>query len=135
MFLILLALSFSGVADTVSARRHRTVHAAFGERRASFPNLDMEAGCKDVSNNALNKTVDYKGCMNEERAAREELKKEWASYSASMHDQCMHLVTPPALPSYITLQECLKMSSDAQKMAKSGGVSQLGKTMESPSRN
>ena len=33
-----------------------------------------------------------------------------------MREQCLFLVTPPALPSYITLQTCLNTVRDAVKM-------------------
>jgi hypothetical protein len=131
-FLALVALSFNGIADTVRAMNGRTA-AANQESRSSLPNLNIEAGCQDVAKNDLNKTTDYPGCVSEERKAREQLQKEWASYPADMHSQCMHLVTPPALPSYVSLQECLKMARDAQKMMKTDGATDIGKTMQSPS--
>jgi len=131
-FLALVALSFNGIADTVRAMNGRTA-AANQESRSSLPNLNIEAGCQDVAKNDLNKTTDYPGCVSEERKAREQLQKEWASYPADMHSQCMHLVTLPALPSYVSLQECLKMARDAQKMMKTDGATDIGKTMQSPS--
>ncbi len=131
-FLLLIALSFNGIADTVRAMNARTI-AANQESRSSLPNLNIEAGCQDLAKNDLNKTTDYPGCVSEERKAREQLRKEWASYPADMHSQCMHLVTPPALPSYVSLQECLKMARDAQKMMKTDGAADIGKTTEVPS--
>ena len=131
-FLALIALSINGIADTVRATNGRT-SAASQESRSGLPNLNIEAGCQDVAKNDLNKTTDYPGCLSEERKAREQLQKEWASYPSDMHTQCMHLVTPPALPSCVSLQECLKMALDAQKMMKSDGATDIGKTMQAPS--
>ncbi len=122
----LLCLGFPDLAHA------REAHSAGRESHSALPNLDISSGCKDVSKNDLNKTTDYSGCISEEQTARRQLKKEWASYSRDMHDQCMNLVTPPALPSYVTLQECLQMSRDAKKMAKTNGAAQIGKTMETP---
>ena len=133
MFILpLIALSFNGIADTVRATNARTA-AASKESQSSLPNLNIEAGCKNVAKNDLNKTTDYPGCLSEERKARDELRNEWASYPADMHSQCLHLVTPPALPSYVSLQECLKMARDAQTMIKSDGATEIGKAMQSPS--
>ena len=132
-FLALVALSFNGVADTVRAMNSRTA-AANQESRSSLPNLNIEAACQDVAKNDLNKTTDYPGCISDESKARDQLRKEWASYPADMHSQCLHLVTPPALPSYVSLQECLKMSRDARKLTKSDGATDIGKTIQSPSR-
>ena len=134
MFIIpLMALSIAGAADSVRAMNGRTA-AANQESRSSLPNLNIEAACQDVAKNDLNKTTDYPGCMSKERASREQLRKEWASYPADMHEQCVTLVTPPALQSYVTLQECLKMARDAQKMTKNDGATEIGKTMQAPSR-
>ena len=135
MFIIpLLVLSFNGLAGTVRALNYRA-SAATLESRSSLPNLNIEAGCQDVAKNDLNKTTDYPGCLSEERKARGQLQKTWASYPADMHSQCMHLVTPPALPSYVTLQECLKTARDAQKMTKNDGATEIGKTMQAPSHD
>ena len=119
-----IAASVLGVADTVNARRSA----------AALPTLDIEGGCRDVAKNDLNKTKDYSGCVSDERSAREEVRKEWASYSGATHDQCLHLVTPPALPSYVTLQQCLHISRDAQKLGSQYGPDTIGKTLEAPSK-
>lgn len=123
MFIIpLIAMSVVGVADTVRAMNHD-----------SLPSLNIEAGCKDVAKNGLNKTTDFPGCLKDERKARDLLHKEWASYSGDMHIQCLHLVTPAALPSYVTLQQCLVMARDAQKLIKSDGATEISKTLQVPS--
>ncbi len=124
---LLIALICSGGAGAAARNG--------GERRGALPRLDVEAGCRDIARNDLNKTTDYPGCIAEEQAAHDQLRKEWASYPGDMHDQCMHLVTPPALPSYITLQECLKMSRDARQMSKTDGATEIGKTMREPSKD
>ena len=132
MFLTLMALSFLGVADTVQILQAQAARAATREG-GGVPNLDVQSGCKDMANNQLNKTTNYDGCLRDERTAREQLQKEWASYPADSHSQCIHLVTPPALPSYVTLQECLKLARDARNMTKdSSGAEQIGKTMQTP---
>ncbi len=46
IFVILLGLSFWGVADTVRARQD-----AAGEEKSGMPALNIEAGCRDVSKN------------------------------------------------------------------------------------
>jgi hypothetical protein len=82
--------------------------------RATMLTLDVEAGCRDVDRMGLNKT-NYSSCISEERDARTQLETEWPSFSETAHEQCLHLVTEPALPSYVTLQECLHMGQDAKK--------------------
>ena len=110
MFIIpLMALSIAGAADTACAMNGRTA-AANQESRSSLPNLNIEAACQDVAKNDLNKTTDYPGCMSKERASREQLQKEWASYPADMHEQCVHS----------------RNSSSASKLCDATGMSQNG---------
>ncbi len=130
----LLAFSFLGLVGAVRVIDAKAF-AAGRETRSSLPNLNIEAGCQDAANNALNKTTNYSGCMSKEHTARAQLGKEWASYSEDMQGECLHLVTPPALPSYVTLQECLKMARDARAMSKSTGADEIGRTMQAPTRN
>jgi len=88
--------------------------------QAAVPNIDIENACRSVvsyeSSANADKPQDLSGCVTEEQNARSELQKVWGSYSANMREQCLFLVTPPALPSYITLQTCLNIARDAVKM-------------------
>ncbi len=115
MFIIpLMALSIAGAADTACAMNSRTA-AANQESRSSLPNLNIEAACQDVAKNDLNKTTDYPGCMSKERTSREQLRKEWASYSADMHEPMPASRDSSSASKLCDLQECLKMSRDARK--------------------
>jgi hypothetical protein len=109
LFPVLLALSnpsgMSLLQDT----------AASGAR--AFPILDAEAACRDVSRMDLNK-IDNTRCLTDERKAREALQNDWVSFPESAREQCLRLAVPPALPSYVTLQECLNIEKDAAKLSK-----------------
>jgi hypothetical protein len=83
---------------------------------ANLPGLDVEAGCRDISQMNLRGVTNYSNCMTEETSARAQLQKDWASYPSSVREECLNLVTPPALPSYVTLQECVQMVRDAKKL-------------------
>jgi hypothetical protein len=109
---VALTVSLASLPAPASARPYH--RSASARAHSGVPNLDIDAGCKDVSKMDLNRTTNYPGCMAEERQAREELQKQWSSYNADAHDLCMHLVTFPALPSYVTLQQCLTMTRDAK---------------------
>src|SRR5271165_2715341 len=76
----------------------------------TLPQLDIASGCKDISNADQGKTLNYERCMTEEHAARDQIRGEWASSSASVKELCLDLVKPPALQSYVTLQGCLDMA-------------------------
>jgi hypothetical protein len=78
-----------------------------GGRRmgAAFPELKNEETCRYIAH--LSTTVTYEVCMAEERTARQELERVWASFPASARKQCTNIVVPPAFPSYLSLQDCL----------------------------
>lgn len=121
--LALIALAFSGLVDTV-----RATHAK--EIRTGLSAFNIEGACKDVAKSELNKTTNYSGCVSDERKAQEQLEKNWASYPADMRSQCMHLVTPPALPSYVTLRQCLDTAREAQRLLKTDKQTGVEKEME-----
>ena len=56
---------------------------------------------------------DLTGCLSSEQAAREQLTKQWATYSPTEKAQC---VQPSVyLPSYIEWLTCLEMEEDLRK--------------------
>lgn len=110
---VLLALSFS--AESISPNGSLLWRAA--ARAAAIPKLNYEAGCRDVSKVDPHHTK-YSACIAEERDARAQLQKDWASFSESSRSQCLQLATPPAVPSYLTLQQCLITSKDASRLSK-----------------
>jgi hypothetical protein len=115
---VLLALSFWGLGSPAEGRTARA-RASGG----SVPILDIESGCRSLSSYDPGKTVNFDGCMKEERDARGELEKSWRSVPADRREQCLYLVTPPALPSYVALQGCLTIAHDAAELAKKGRTS------------
>jgi hypothetical protein len=112
---VLLALSFWGLESSAEGRTARARAS-----RGSVPILDIESGCRSLSSYDPGKTVNFDGCMKEERDARGELEKSWRSVPADRREQCLYLVTPPALPSYVALQGCLTIAHDAAELAKKG---------------
>ena len=108
---LMVALSFFGSYAPVQARVFR--HSV---GRAAVPTLDVEAGCRESYLRNIDRTEYYSGCIDDERTARTQLEDEWPSFSASVHEQCINLVTAPALPSYVILQGCLHMTRDAKNL-------------------
>jgi hypothetical protein len=112
---VMVALSLLSFLGFFAPLQARVIRHSVG--RAAVPTLNVESGCRDVSYlNSIDKTVNYSNCLAEERTARAELQNEWSSFSASVHEQCIYLVTAPAIPSYVTLQGCLHMSRDAKNL-------------------
>jgi len=123
---VLLFGSIAGPLEAQAARRSQT----------AVPPLDIETGCRDLAKTELDPelgpgikpghAIDYPGCITEERAARAQLQGVWRTYTASQREQCMYEVTPPALPSYVTLQACLHTARYAEKLTKSDQNAGLG---------
>ena len=115
----MVAFSFFGSYAPVQAR---VIRHSVG--RAAVPTLDVEAGCRESYLRNIDRTEYYSGCIDDECTARTQLEDEWPSFSASVHEQCINLVTAPALPSYVILQGCLHMTRDAKNSTKSspGGL-------------
>ena len=56
-------------------------------------------------------------CLNDEKAARDDLTKAWTSFSADDKSHCLSMVSTGGSPSYVELLSCLEMSRDAKKIA------------------
>jgi hypothetical protein len=114
----LLALSLAGFGSPVEART-----AGARASRGTVPKLDIESGCRSLAHYDPGRTVNFDSCIKEERDARAEVAKTWRSVPADRREQCLYLVTPPALPSYISLQGCLTIAHDAAELAKKAQTS------------
>jgi hypothetical protein len=73
--------------------------------RAAVPKLKIVEACRDVTHQ--NTVQTYDECMAQERTVRQDLERAWESYPAAARKRCINVVTPPAVPSYLSLQDCL----------------------------
>ena len=83
----------------------------------NVPTLKVEPSCKaaGVEGVITGRTAD--SCLNDEKAAREELVKNWATFSGDDKTHCLSMVSTGGSPSYVELLSCLEMSRDAKKIA------------------
>ena len=83
----------------------------------NVPTLKVEPSCKaaGAAGLMLGRTAD--SCMNDEKAAREDLVKNWSSFSGDDKTHCLSMVQTGGGPSYVELLSCLEMSRDAKKIA------------------
>jgi hypothetical protein len=70
--------------------------------------------------------------MNDEKAAREDLVKNWSSFSGADKTHCLSMVSTGGSPSYVELLSCLEMSRDAKKIAQ--GRKLEGQSTSEPSQ-
>jgi hypothetical protein len=82
------------------------------------PNIDIQKTCRESSSALLgltdNPKQDLDSCISDEQAARDQLTKDWANYSAFAKSACIH--PKEYLPGYVEWQACIEMTRDVIKM-------------------
>jgi hypothetical protein len=87
----------------------------------SPPNIDLQKVCRasEKEINAvftdINRDV-FAACMNDEKAAQEQLSKDWATFSTSDRARCV--LPKDYLPSYVEWFTCIEMTRDVRRMRK-----------------
>ena len=103
------SLSTGGGAD---ARARR-------DAGGGLPELDVKSSCSDAQkfstgNDSSNSA--YKGCMQDETNAKNDLAKRWTSFNTKDRQNCVEQSRDPS-PSYVEVLTCLEMGSDAMRNA------------------
>jgi hypothetical protein len=104
---------FSPMSGTILAA---TVFVAAGQ----VPNWNVEPSCRFYVNRAV-PVGDMEICMNNERAARDQLVKEWEQFVPADKSHCLRLATLGGEPSYTDLLTCLELQRDARALRKKEG--------------
>ena len=101
----------------------------------SLPTVSVESICRDAQAAALpeSKAAAYKTCVQEESAARDQLRQKWARLSAQVRATCAE---PPGVQvSYVELQTCIDMQSGgslSKPAPGAGGASSLDAPAPAP---
>ncbi len=77
------------------------------------PELKYEANCRAAVQAANMPGRDESACINDEKAAKDTLQKDWSSYTASQKTHCMALLKAGGMPSYVELLTCAEMGKAA----------------------
>jgi hypothetical protein len=95
---------------------------------ADVPKLNIEPSCKSagIEGMALGRTT--QSCINDENTARDQLVKDWSTFSADDKNHCLSMVSTGGSPSYVELLSCLEMSRDAKKIAQGQPINQTPAT-------
>src|SRR6201987_6557368 len=83
----------------------------------AVPTLKVEPSSKAAGAAGLMMGRTTEPCLNDEKSAREDLVKNWSSFSADDKTHCLSMVSTGGGPSYVELLSCLEMSRDAKKIA------------------
>ncbi|WP_158809760.1 hypothetical protein [Beijerinckia sp. L45] len=92
------------------------------------PELDVKGSCSDAqkfSSQGDDKGVAYKGCMQDETNAKNELAKRWSSFKAADKTSCVEQARAPS-PSYVEVLTCLEMDTDSMNTGGRGHSPQIG---------
>ena len=100
--------------------------------RAQVPSINIEQTCRLGASVMIglmggsDSENDFKICLASEQKARDELAKDWATFSAADKTQCLQ--TKVYLPSYIEWLTCLQMQRDVAKLKQdqSGVTKEVG---------
>ena len=102
-----------------------TVLAAFclsglSARSDDIPTLDVNPVCHGIAMQgeleAGLQQTSFQQCVQSEQAVREEIKKEWSSFSASDKSHCVALAKTGGESSYTELLTCMEMARDVRKL-------------------
>ena len=107
----LLAASLSAVGGADARARHNA--------GGGLPELDVKSSCSDAqkfSTGNDNSTSAYKGCMQDETNAKNDLARRWTSFNTKDRQNCVEQSRDPS-PSYVEVLTCLEMGSDAMRNA------------------
>lgn len=109
-----LLAATSSAADARSRRGHDGQPYGGG-----VPDLDVKTSCSDAqkfSSGSGDKDTAFKGCMQDETNAKNELAKRWSSFKGKDKQDCVEQSRNPS-PSYVEVLTCLEMDSGSMQNA------------------
>jgi hypothetical protein len=123
------ALMFTKPIIAVAALLVLAAMAPSRAKEADVPTIDLQKFCKETAVIVLNDNpqTDLDVCMNDQKAARDQLVKDWASYPALARQRC---VKPGEYRSaYIEWLTCIEMTRDVIKMRKERPETRVDRTL------
>jgi hypothetical protein len=79
------------------------------------PTFDIARSCKlDVAAAGLSIDQAVKGCISDEKRARQQLASQWSKFSGSSKAECIPQESIGGTPSYVSLLTCLQMGKWAR---------------------
>ena len=83
-----------------------------------IPSFNVQPSCQAAARGDAGIKQDLQVCLEDEKAARDELAKEWSGFAANDRGLCTRLAGTGGSPTYTELLVCLQMSRDARKLSK-----------------
>ena len=82
------------------------------------PELNVSTSCASAGQGII-LGRDTAGCMNDEKAALDTLKKSWSQFASADKSQCVGMVKTGGPPSYVELLSCLELMKSAAEIRNS----------------
>jgi hypothetical protein len=115
-----------------------TMTAILSARSDDIPTLDVGPVCRGIASQSgesleagLGST--FEQCVQSEQQVREQLKKEWSTFSAADKQHCVTLSKTGGESSYTELLTCLEMARDVRLLRSAGSTSSGNATIPTPS--
>src|SRR5215831_21116998 len=94
--------------------------AILSARSDDIPTLDVRPVCRGIASQSeleagLQRT-NFEQCVQSEQAVREQIKKEWSSFSTSDTSHCVSLAKTGGESSYTELLTCMEMARDVRAL-------------------
>src|SRR5499427_5523813 len=117
---MVLSIGFPASAAT---KHHRVTHVyntVPAAQSDQIPVLDVNPVCHGIATQGeleegLRQTS-FQQCVQSEQATREQIKKEWSTFSASDKSHCVALAKTGGESSYTELITCMEMARDVRKL-------------------
>jgi hypothetical protein len=84
----------------------------------NVPRLDVNPSCRAAASGMVGVKQDMSVCLEDEKAARDQLVKEWSQFAGDDKTRCTRMSTRGGSPTYTELLVCLQMARDAKKLPK-----------------
>ncbi len=106
------------------------VSSTLSARSQEIPTLDVKPVCRGIANQSADPGVGqgsqdetYRQCIETEQATREQIEKEWPTFSAADKRHCVVLATTGGESSNTELLTCLEMARDVRVLRSAAAVS------------
>ena len=111
--------------ESAAAKHHRVTHVynmVPAARSDDIPTLDVNPVCYGIASQSeleagLQRT-NFEQCVQSEQATREQLKKEWSTFSTADKSHCVALAKTGGESSYTELLTCMEMARDVRELHK-----------------
>jgi len=106
-------------------------------RSDDIPTLDVRPVCRGIASQSeleigLQQT-NFEQCVQSEQATREEIKKEWSTFSTADKSHCVALAKTGGESSYTELLTCMEMARDVRALRSAETASSRATTTAAPS--